>query len=67
MADKEKKDLSVKKATVMAVIAIILIFIAFAVLGGAALMQDDQEDVSGWGVKRTHAITRIISFDRAAA
>lgn len=51
----------------MAVIAIILIFIAFAVLGGAALMKDDQEDVSGWGVKRTHAITRIISFDRAAA
>lgn len=51
----------------MAVIAIILIFIAFAVLGGAALMQDDQENVWGWGVMRTHAITRIISFDWAAA
>ena len=39
--DKEKRDPSMKKAKIMAVIAMILIFAAFASLGIGAILQGD--------------------------
>lgn len=41
MTDKERRDPDMKKAKGMAVIAIILIFIAFAYLGIGAILQGD--------------------------
>ena len=41
VTDKEKRDLDMKKAKVLAVIAMILIFAAFASLGTGAILQGD--------------------------